>query len=517
MRPGVLRDFLDGYESSAISFLVQGFTFGFEIPFQGIRQTRHCKNLKSVENREHILSDKIEIEIKANRVEGPFDQPPFSNLQTSPLGLVPKKDPGSFRVIHHLSHPTNFSVNDGIPPQLCSVQYQTVDNAIQIIQCLGPGTLMAKTDIKDAFRLIPIHPNSYDLLGFTIGDKYYFDKCLPMGLSYSCNLFEKFSSALQWILERKFDVQFCVHILDDFLFLGPRRSAACYNSLLSFYTLANEVNFPIKEEKTVYPTTLINFMGFELDSLQMEIRLPPDKLDKLRSELNRFKTKRKATLQELQSLIGLLNFACYVVPPGRTFMRRIIDLTLGLKHPRHYRRLNSDARADMAAWSLFLDQFNGKALFINNTVHTSTSLNLFTDASNSGFGGIFGTKWFSAAYSVEWLSYHISVREFLPIVITIELWHDHLSNRVVTFYSDNIAVVDIINKHSSRDPHLMTLMRRFMVNVLRYNIVFKAAHIKGLHNIPADLLSRLQISQFRERYPHMDRTPTPVPPDMVKL
>lgn len=94
-------------------------------------------------------------------------------------------------------------------------------------------------------------------------------------------------------------------------------------------------------------------MGLELDTLNFEIRLPQDKLTQLKLEIQKFKAKRSATLMELQSLIGMLNFACSVVPPGRTFLRRLIDLTIGLKKPYHHRRLNLQAQADLHAWGCF--------------------------------------------------------------------------------------------------------------------------------------------------------------------
>ena len=63
----------------------------------------------------------------------------------------------------------------------------------------------------------------------------------------------------------------------------------------------------------------------------MEFRLLEDKLIKFREKLIYFKTQKKVTLGELQSLIGLLNVACTVVKPWGAFLRRSIDLTLGLK------------------------------------------------------------------------------------------------------------------------------------------------------------------------------------------
>lgn len=55
-------------------------------------------------------------------------------------------------------------------------------------------------DIKSAFRRIIVHPANFDLLGIKFEGEFYIDKCLPMGCSLSCNLFEKCSTFLQWAL-----------------------------------------------------------------------------------------------------------------------------------------------------------------------------------------------------------------------------------------------------------------------------------------------------------------------------
>ena len=289
---------------------------------------------------------------------------------------------------------------------------------------------------------------------------FYFDKTLPFGLSYSCNLFEKFSSALHWILENKFSVSHCVHVLDDFLFIGPPNSPQRYSAFMAFHVLARDICLPIKSSKTVHPTTTLNFLGLELDTVKFEIRLPEDKLVTLRTEVQKLITQRSATLRQLQSLIGMLNFSCQVVPPGRTFLRRLINLTIGLKKPFHHRRLTSEAKADLKAWQIFLDNFNGKAIFPTGITHSSSSLHLFTDASDLGFGCIFGRKWFFGQFSSDWLQFHIAVREFLPIVISLEIWCHQFHNSTVVLHCDNNTVVHVINKTTSKDPNLMILMRR---------------------------------------------------------
>ena len=74
---------------------------------------------------------------------------------------------------------------------------------------------MSKLDIKDAFRLIPINPKDYELLGIHWDSKFYFDKTLPMGCSTSCAIFEALSSAIHWSLTQKIKDGQIVHIIDD--------------------------------------------------------------------------------------------------------------------------------------------------------------------------------------------------------------------------------------------------------------------------------------------------------------
>lgn len=134
-----------------------------------------------------------------------------------------------------------------------------------------------------------------------------------------------------------------------------------------------------------------------------------------------------------------------------------------------------------------------------------------------GFGGVVGTQWFAIRWSDDWLSYHITFKECFPIVVAIEIWGNQLRNKRVTFFTDNIAVVYIINKHTSKHKLIMKLVHRFVLLILKYNIFFKASHIAGINNTTADHLSRLQMGQFREDFPHMDPKPVVQSVEMQRL
>lgn len=132
------------------------------------------------------------------------------------MGIVPKKDPSEFRLIHHLSYPQGSSVNDFIPDDCSSVRYASINDAISVIKQTGAGCFMAKTDVKLAFRKKPIHPTDYSLLGMKWQNLFYFDHCLPMGCSSSCAIFEAFTTALEWLAIPRFRASGVLHILDDF-------------------------------------------------------------------------------------------------------------------------------------------------------------------------------------------------------------------------------------------------------------------------------------------------------------
>ena len=319
----VLLQELQGYDTALLQFLVQGFQYGFKLGCTQFDSFSVINNHPSVRKNPIVVCRKLNKELHLNRISGPYSFKPFDNFVCSPLGLVPKKTPGEFRIIHDLSFPEGNSVNEHISRENATVQYESIENVIQLIKKFGKVALMAKLDVEDGFRNIPIHPSDHHFLGFIWENQYYFDKCLPMGASSSCQLFEKLSTALQWIMLNKYKASGMSHLIDDFFFIGPASSEKCLSDVNNFQNLCQRLGVPLKDSKTVLPTTCLTIYGLEVDSIKMEVRLPEDKLYKLRQLLIQTVHRKKIQLKELQSLIGLLNFACQVAIPGRAFLRRL--------------------------------------------------------------------------------------------------------------------------------------------------------------------------------------------------
>ena len=505
------RDLTD-YDPILKAKLILGFSNGFDIGFRGYpNNDLSVKNLNTVNDHPNVVEASIAKEIAAGRIAGPFNKPPFQTFQLNPIGIVPKKSPGSFRMITNLSSPSGTSINDCINDVFSNVSYVSFDEAIKVIISAGPQAFLAKSDIQSAFRLIPITPSQYHLLCFSWRNAFYYDRCLPMGARSSCQLFELFASALHFILNKN-NIRFVVHYLDDFL-LANNSAKKCQADLDLFLSICQSLNIPIALDKTFTPRQNIQFLGLEIDTVKETIKVPSDKVLKARLEIHKIINKKKCTLNELQSLLGLLQFTCKVIVPGRAFLQSLYRLTAGCSKPFHKIRVTKNMIKDLRIWLQFLDNFNGVSLFREEMFLSPNTVNIFTDASkNIGAGAVWDNFWFALTWpSAWWPNQNITFLELIPLVLALESWGPKLRNQYVRLYTDNIALVFIINKQHSKENLVRIFIRRLVLAALKYNILIKASHIPGHHNILSDCLSRQQIARFLTLHPTAEKIPSPIP------
>ena len=110
--------------------------------------------------------------------------------------------------------------SDRIPIEFSSVHDKSINDAVSIINEIEAGCFMAKTDVKSALRIIPIHPSDYSMLGMKWQNPILIYRCLPMGCSSSCAIFEACSTALEWLAMTCFGASGVLHILGDLLFIA---------------------------------------------------------------------------------------------------------------------------------------------------------------------------------------------------------------------------------------------------------------------------------------------------------
>ena len=299
--------------------------------------------------------------------------------------------------------------------------------------------------------------------------------------------------------------------MDDFIIFNKNKRV-CFKDLQTLLKLCDELNVPVNHEKTVLPSTVVHVHGIEIDTGLMIARLPEEKLEKARFHIKRLSLRKKVCLKELQEALGFLNFACKVIKPGRTFLRRLINLTIGVEKPFYKIRLTKEARADLKMWTYFLQHYNGVSILVKQVWETSEKLHLYTDAAASvGFAAIFGNKWCLGLFSDQEKLLHITVLEIYPLALAIMMWSHYFTNRCIVFHCDNQSVVEIINKQTSKDLNIMRILRELVLCCLNNNIMFRAKHIPGIENNVADALSRSQVHLAHQLQPNLDQHPTAFP------
>lgn len=178
----------------------------------------------------------------------------------------------------------------------------------------------------------------------------------------------------------------------------------------------------------------------------------------------------------------------------------------------------------MKIWLQFLEHFNGIVIFPDTEWSTPETLQLFTDSTGSenlGCGCYFQGQWTYFQWPAEWQNSQIlkdiTFLELIPIVLAFMILGVSLSSKMLILHIDNISLVHILNKQSSKSDRVMSLLRPLMLMSLKNNIQFKAQHIPGKSNIIADAISRKQWEVFRKEAPSADLNPQLIPAQFQRV
>ena len=137
-------------------YIVRGIKSGFRVGFNGQCTRRATSNMVSTTEKREVVRDYLAKECGEGRVLGPLDPAQFPGVHVSRIGVIPKGTSGKWRLIVDMSTPEGASVNDGIADSLTSLSYVGIQDATTSIVDRGQGTLLAKVDVKSAYRNIPI-------------------------------------------------------------------------------------------------------------------------------------------------------------------------------------------------------------------------------------------------------------------------------------------------------------------------------------------------------------------------
>ena len=374
-------------------------------------------NHKGVKDHPQAMKDYINKEREQDAVIGPFKKIPFrTRVGISPLSTRAKKSSTERRVIMDLSYPRGQAVNDGMIKNNymgfeIKLQFPKTDHLAYRIFSLGKGAMMFKIDLRRYFRQIPLDPFDYSLVGYIVDGELYFDKVLPMGMRTTPYIVQRCTDAIRFIHQQL--SYFLLNYVDDFL--GAETKERIHGAFQHLMSLLEQLKVEIAPDKVIPPTTKIDFLGTGFDSEKMEMQLPDDKVKDIKSELAGWLFKTNVTRNELEKLLGKLQFASRCIRAGRVFMARLLNWLRSMERGQRY-SIPLEARKDLSWWGRALQGFNGTSIIWLCSKPTADEV-MATDSCLSGFGGTCDTQYFKGTFPQHLRSANIAHLEMRAVLI----------------------------------------------------------------------------------------------------
>ena len=293
----------------------------------------------------------------------------------------------------------------------------------------------------------------------------------------------------------------CINYCDD---LGGAETdnERAAKSFTKLGELMSELGLAESTDKARGPSTEMVYLGVMFDTISMTMSVPPDKLAEVKEEVERWYKKTTAAKKPLQSLLGKLFWVSRVVQHSRTFMGRLLNQLRDMsgKSENIKMKLSEDCKKDLLWWNCFLKEYNGATMIENDeAVELSLPQLLDTpfaicagDATLTGGGAWHGRNYWSRQFPHRLCDPKIPVhvKEFLVVIVSIRVWGESWSGKVIQIFCDNDPVCDVIAGERPSDQKMLSLLREFKYWVCKFRFYPVMRKIGTLENSIADFISR---------------------------
>lgn len=461
------------HEITSDSFVLQAVQ-GYRIPFKGrLPQYRRDIAKRCDPNSEEARDEVHKLLEKEAIVEIAEQEASW----ISPMFFVPKKD-GSLRPVINLKE-----LNERL-----HIPHFKMEGLLTVKDLLTPGAFMAKLDLKDAYFSIPIDENDRKYLAFRALGKIYMFRALPFGLAPAPYVYTRVTKPVAAYL-RTLGMKLVVY-LDDWLFIADSEENL-QKQLDMAIKFMRSLGFIINIEKSeLTPTQKIEFLGFELNSIEMSISVPRTKIIKLRQLAQALKSADVVPARQIAKFCGLLASFKLASEYSRIKARALQRLLKGIDRTGNGFnkpvRISSEAREEAAFWSAA-----PVTAYKNRLVEPPISCVIRTDASKKGWGMQADNLRTGGRWSNEESKLHINILELKAIHLGLLTAFKTSKNIGIRIESDNTTAIAFINRRGgTRSRRLHRVATDIWQWALDKNIYLTATHIAGVDNIEADQESR---------------------------
>ena len=345
--------------------VVQFIQFGWPLNHDGGPTTCSFFNHKSAVRHHEQVTNYIVKEVGLGCLLGPFISLPWSTqVAVSPLSTRAKKEAGKRRIIMDLSWPLHgkCSVNDGIDKnvylgQPVNLVYPSVDLLRRRIAQIGAGQALGyKRDLDRAFKQIFMCVASWLYLGMSWDGLLYFDKTAMMGSCSAPYICQRVTSFVRHVMH---DLHYFVaNYVDDFMGIEQRNKAM--SAYITLGNLLRDMGVQEAEAKAIPPTEVIEFLGVWYDMVNMTISMTSERLNEVEQLLLKWDRYTIFSRNQLESLLGKLQFISNCVRLGRVMVLRLRN---SLRKCKQFgNRIPAQMRKDLKWWGKFLRTYNGVSI-----------------------------------------------------------------------------------------------------------------------------------------------------------
>ena len=478
---------LDNYPDK---MLLQYLKFGFPLSLTSPDQLHNTqvRNHYSANQYPAAIQEYLQKETQLGAILGPTPYVNSKHFHCSPL-LTRPKDLHKRRVILNLSHPHGDAVNDQVSKSYFdnrrfTLRFPSIDDIVQkILEMDDP--LIYKIDVARAFRNLRVDPVDAVKFGIYWDNCFYLDQSVAFGWTHGSAAFQMVSDAVVHVMRQSGASVFAY--IDDYIGISPSRDAMRHFRQL--HKLMQELGLPINVDKLNPPCKDLICLGIRIQIPEASLSIDPHKLRDIHDECLHITHRKYLSRKDFQSLLGKLIYLHKCVVPARIFINRMLDLFRKNFHKKKI-HLSSEFFKDLQWFKKFLPQFNGTTIYKKPIIAEADALHL--DACLTGIGGIWHDRVYSSpAPVIPGFDLKIVHLEMINVLVALRIWGRFWQHSQVKIYCDNLAVVQVVASSKTKDSFLGACIRNLWLVAAHFDILLQIQHIRGEHNIRADLLSRI--------------------------
>ena len=389
---------------------------------------------------------------------------PSSSPWSSPLVLVPKKQPGQWRPCRDYRNLNSISKSDrySIP------QIKTMNSKLHGM------SVFSKIDLVRAYNQIPMKEEDIEKTAVTTPFGSFEYVCMPYGLKNAGATFQRFMDGLF----KKSD--FVFNYIDDLLIFS-KNTDEHMKHLEEVFKILHENNLKISVDKCEFFRNNLNFLGFNISNNGLKPTFEKSEA------INKFPPP--STMKDLRRFLGMMNFYRNHIPNFAKIAVPLTELTKG-NHKNKKIELTDIAK----------DAFSN----LKNALQNATTLNflhpesnefqLVTDASSEAVGAALHQMSNGISYPVGFYSKKLSTsqkkystfdRELLAAYLAVLHFKNIIEGNTVLLSTDHKP---LISAFYSQTPAKSDLQQRYLSLLTEY--VSSISYLRGADNIVADCLSR---------------------------